>query len=426
MAFSLSPWASGALGYFGPVSSRFPMAILHPFRAVRPVPESAREVACVPYDVISAEEAFRLSEGLPLSFLHVIRPEIDCAPGTDEHDDTVYAKGAENLRAFVEGPHTVQEDRPSVYLYRLVMDGREQTGLFGCVAVDDYDRDVILKHEKTRVEKEDDRTRHILEQRAHAEPVMLTFRDDPTVSRLMRACSESAPLYDFTAADGIRHTVWKFADTTDLVEAFSRIDRLYVADGHHRCKAASRAAAVLADAGDPSSEARYFPAVLFPMGMMRIMAYNRIVRRVPQGTGALRRELESRFGLEVDVSATPTRKGSVSVYLEGRWYGLELPPSTQSTPADSLDVSRLTEHVLEPLLGIVDPRTDRTIDFVGGIRGTAELERLVDSGKAELAISMVPTGIDELLAVSDAGQLMPPKSTWFEPKLRSGLLVHLF
>ena len=403
------------------------MAILHPFRAVRPHADHVADIACVPYDVISTDEAFQLAEGKPLSFLHVIRPEIDLAPGTDEHADEVYATGARNLAAFVAGGFTLQENDPSVYLYRLVMNGREQTGIFGCVAVSDYDSDVILKHEKTRVSKEDDRTRHILEQRAHAEPVMLTFRDDPEVLASMAECATSQPLYDFTAVDGIRHTVWKFTDPPSLVEVFQdRVDRLYVADGHHRCKAASRAAAECAQTDDPSTEVAYFPAVLFPMGMMRIMAYNRFIRKVPQGVDALLGSLQERFGLTSGAQPLPTDKGSVSIYARGVWYGLSLPPSAGSTPAETLDVSLLTEHVLEPLLGIVDPRTDSNIDFVGGIRGTAELVRLVDSGRADIAISMVPTGVDELLAVSDAGQLMPPKSTWFEPKLRSGLLVHLF
>ena len=255
------------------------MAILHPFEALRPVPEKVEEVACVPYDVISTEEARALAKGKPLSFLHVIRPEIDLPEGIDEHDDAVYEKGAENLRAYARSPFALREERPSLYVYRLVMAGRAQSGIFGCVAVSDYDNDVILKHEKTRPDKEDDRTRHILTQRAHAEPVMLTFRDEAAVERIITQTQEGEPLYDFTAEDGVRHTLWKIAEPEGLVEVFEHIEKLYVADGHHRCKAASRAAEVLRRTeANPPVEAEYFPAVLFPMGQMHIMAYNRIIR----------------------------------------------------------------------------------------------------------------------------------------------------
>ncbi|NNF03525.1 MAG: DUF1015 domain-containing protein, partial [Rhodothermales bacterium] len=256
------------------------MAVLHPFRALRPAEEYVREVACVPYDVISTAEARRLADGKPHSFLHVIRPEIDLPEGVDEYDDAVYERGARNLRTWASGPHSVQDEEPGLFVYRLIMNGRSQTGIFGCVSVDDYDRDVILKHELTRPSKEDDRTRHILEQQAHAEPVMLTFRDSDGVSRVIDRTVTEDPLYDFTADDGVRHTVWRVGDVGGLVEEFAGIDRLYVADGHHRCKAASRAAA---EADNPTEEAAFFPAVLFPMGQMHIMAYNRIIRRLPHG-----------------------------------------------------------------------------------------------------------------------------------------------
>ncbi len=403
------------------------MATLHPFRALRPVPEKVEEVACVPYDVINTEEARTLARGKPLSFLHVIRPEIDLPEGIDEHDDAVYEKGAANLRAYAAGPYALQEDRPALYVYRLVMEGRAQTGIFGCVAVAEYDDDTILKHEKTRPDKEDDRTRHILTQRAHAEPVMLTFRDEATVGRILSETQGGEPLYDFTAEDGVRHTLWKVADAEGLAEAFGRIEKMYVADGHHRCKAASRAAETLRRTeASPPPEAEYFPAVLFPMGQMRIMAYNRIIRKLPVAPEAFLARLRERFDVTSGVAAEPEEKGTVCVYLAGEWHRIMLPPTKRGTVADALDVGRLTEYILEPMLGITDPRRDPNIDFVGGIRGTAELKRLVDEGKAEMAISMFPTSIEELVAVSDAGLLMPPKSTWFEPKLRSGLLVHLF
>jgi uncharacterized protein (DUF1015 family) len=405
------------------------MAILHPFRAVRPVPGHVKEIASVPYDVVSVEEARTLAAGKPNSFLHVIRPEIDLAEGTDEHADAVYEKGAENLRAYVESDMSLQEDAPALYVYRLIMDERAQTGLFGCVAVSDYDDDVILKHEKTRPAKEDDRTRHILTQRAHAEPVMLTFRDDEAVGALIERSMDAEPLYDFTADDGVQHTLWKVDDPEALVEAFADLPRLYVADGHHRCKAASRAAAELrspATTAEPP-EFEFFPAVLFPMGDMHIMAYNRIVYDLPMEPVDFMKTLTERFEVKAGVEdPVPPEKGTVCLYLDGQWHQLMLPPSRHATVDAQLDVARLNEHILDPLLGITDVRTDPNVDFVGGIRGTDELEQRVDSGEAALAVSMVPTSIEELVAVSDAGLLMPPKSTWFEPKLRSGLLVHLF
>ena len=403
------------------------MATLHPFRALRPTPEHAADVACVPYDVIDTAEARALADGNPLSFLHVIRPEIDLPEGTDEHADAVYRQGAENLERYAAGDASIQEDEPSLYVYRLVMDGRAQTGIFGCVAVAEYDDDTILKHEKTRPDKEEDRTRHILTQRAHAEPVMLTFRDDDAIDAIVASELKNAPLYDFTAPDGIRHTLWKVTSGIELVEAFRRVERLYVADGHHRCKAASRASGALRGEEGAGAEHAFFPAVLFPMGQMQILAYNRIVRRLHVPASELLSVLADRFELRRGSGeAVPQRKGDVCLYAEGAWHTLTLPPTARDGAVDRLDVARLAEHVLEPILGIHDPRTDKNIDFVGGIRGTDALERLVDEGRAELAISMYPTSVEELVDVSDAGLLMPPKSTWFEPKLRSGLLVHLF
>jgi uncharacterized protein (DUF1015 family) len=402
------------------------MAVLHPFRALRPVQDRVEEVACVPYDVVSVDEARHLARGKTLSFLHVVRPEIDLPEGIDEHDDAVYAKGAENLRAFAEGPYSIQDDEPGLFVYRLVMNGRSQTGIFGCVSTRDYDDDVILKHELTRPNKEDDRTRHILEQQAHAEPVMLTFRDRREVSAIIESTADTEPLYDFTADDGVRHTIWRVEQPERLVAEFGSIDRLYVADGHHRCKAASRAAAEVAEAGSAPGEAGFFPAVLFPMGQMRIMAYNRIIRELPGGPDEFLAQLGERFDLTRNADPAPSEKGRVSLYLRGAWYGLVLPEPESDDVVAGLDVGRLSDTLLEPLLGIVDPRRDPNIEFVGGIRGTDELERLVDSGRAQMAISMYPTSISELVDVSDAGELMPPKSTWFEPKLRSGLLVHLF
>ncbi len=399
------------------------MAILHPFRAYRPTPEVAAEVACVPYDVINTAEARALALGNPLSFLHIIRPEINLPEGTDEHEEVVYETGAEKLSVWKSIPNTLQEAEPSLYVYRLVMNGRAQTGIFGCVAVSDYDNGVILRHELTRPDKEDDRTRHILTQSAHAEPVMLTFRTDESVGEMIANVQRSEPIYDFIASDGIAHTVWKMENPDQMVERFREIPLLYVADGHHRCKAASRAV----EAVKPvvGAEINFFPAVLFPMDQMAILPYNRIVYNIPMMVTDFLAALKA-FNLRENASPVPEKKGDVSVLVNGKWYGITLPETKGTSVADTLDVALLGEFVLEPLLQIKNPRTDKNINFVGGIRGTAELEKLVSEGTAQVAFSMYPTQIEELLAVSDAGLLMPPKSTWFEPKLRSGLLVHEF
>lgn len=408
------------------------MATLHSFRAVRPRPQHVEEIASVPYDVVDSAEARELAEGKPRSFLHVARPEIDLPPGTDEHDDAVYEQGGANLRQFVEADYTLREAEPTVYVYRLVMDGREQTGIFGCVSVEEYDDGTIVKHEKTRPAKEDDRTRHILAQQAHAEPVMLTYRDEEAVHAHVAEIQEGTPLYDFEADDGVRHTVWKADRSGPLVDAFRNVEHLYIADGHHRCKAAGRAAATLREEGGSPTDSEVpgyemFTAVLFPMSHMRIMAYNRIVFELPTAPAAFLDQLGTDFDLERDVDdPEPSEKGSVCLYVDGAWHRLVLPPPEGNRAVDRLDLSRLSAHLLEPYLGIADQRRDPNIDFVGGIRGTQALEARVDEGEAQLAISMYPTQIEELVAVSDEGSLMPPKSTWFEPKLRSGLLVHDF
>ena len=403
------------------------MAVLHPFNALRPREDLVKEVACVPYDVINTEEARLLADGNPLSFLHVIRPEIDLPEGVSEYDDEVYEKGAANLRAYIESEASIQDEEPRLFAYRLIMDGRAQTGIFGCVSVADYDSNVILKHERTLQSKEDDRTRHLLSQRAHAEPVMLTFRLTDAIGRIINDSLKGEPLYDFEADDGVRHTIWYVDETDRLVEEFERIDKLYVADGHHRSKAASRAAEELRQGDRPGTdEFEFFPAVLFPMEEMQILAYNRVVYALRGDSDDFMEEMRKRFDVVSDVDPVPDAKGDVCFYTNGGWHRFTLPDTGRATIADSLDVARLSEFVLEPLFGIEDPRTDQNIDFVGGIRGTAELERLVDSGKAAVAFSMYPTRVEELVGVSDEGLLMPPKSTWFEPKLRSGLLVHLF
>jgi len=402
------------------------MAHIHPFKAWRPDSDKVKEVACVPYDVINTEEARELAKGKANSFLHVIRPEIDLSADTNIYDDNVYQKGAENLKKMISDGPLIQESKPSLYVYRLIMNSRSQTGLFTCVAVDDYDKDVILKHELTRPDKEDDRTKHIITQEAHAEPVMLTYRGEDSINKMtLEVMKKSDPLYDFTAQDGVQHTIWRVSDPESFVEAFSDIEHLYVADGHHRCKSASRVSEEIERSGNQpeSNEYRFFPAVLFPMEEMKILAYNRIIHSVPDEFWG---KLSQIFTLREDSDPVPSKKGDISIYYKGKWYGLSLPMPDNANSVEKLDVYRLQKYILEPFLNITDQRRDKNISFVGGIRGTQELVRLVDSNKADLAISMYPTHIQELLDVSDEGLLMPPKSTWFEPKLRSGLLVHTF
>jgi len=402
------------------------MAHLHPFKAWRPDPQNVEEIACVPYDVINIDEAEELAEGKPYSFLHVIRPEIDLPGGTDPYDNTVYEKGAENLSRFLSAGILQQEEEPCIYIYRLVWKERSQTGIFSCLSVQDYDDEVILKHELTRPAKEDDRTRHIITQQAHAEPVMITFKDDQATRQLIDKIVEEEPLYDFQASDGVAHQLWKVEETAPFEDAFKHIPKLYIADGHHRCKSASRAAAEEREKNNQhtgNEEYNFFPAVVFPMSDMNIMAYNRVIHDIPDHFLS---QLREKFDLTGDAKPRPSSKGDLSIYIEGKWHGLTLPQAENPNSVETLDAHRLQEFLLAPMLGITDPRRDENISFVGGIRGTRELEQLVDEGKGDMAVSMYPTQIEELVRVSDEGLLMPPKSTWFEPKLRSGLLVHTF
>lgn len=402
------------------------MAYLHPFKAWRPGPQNVEQIACVPYDVINVKEARTLAEGKPNSFLHVIRPEIDLPGDIDPYDDAVYEKGAENLSQLLSDNILQQEEEPSIYIYRLIWRGRSQTGIFSCVSVQDYNDEVILKHELTRPAKEDDRTRHITTQQAHAEPVMVTFKDDDKTQQLIDKAVQEDPLYDFVASDGVTHKLWKVEETAPFEKAFEDIPRLYIADGHHRCKSASRAAAEEQAKNNNhtgTEEYNFFPAVVFPMSDMRILAYNRIIHDVPDDFLS---QLREQFDLMAGAGPKPSKKGQLSIYIDGAWYAATLPVTENPNSVEKLDVHRLQEFLLDPMLNITDIRRDKNISFVGGIRGTEELERLVDEGEAGMAISMYPTSIEELINVSDEGLLMPPKSTWFEPKLRSGLLVHTF
>ena len=403
---------------------------LNPFRALRPPRDFAARVASVPYDVVNREEAAQLAKGDAVSFLHVCRPDIDLPPDVDPHDDRIYARGRENLDRFQAEGTLVRDDQPSIYIYRLVMGGKAQTGLVGCVHIDDYENDLIKKHEKTRRDKEDDRTRHVLEMNANAEPVFLTYKDEAEVARLMAEAVKGEALYDFAAVDGVRHTMWKAPDAAALVQAFGKVPHVYVADGHHRCASAWRAGKALRQKNPNHTgreEYNWFLAVLFPASQVRIMAYNRVVKDLNGQTPAqVLEKLRSVGRVSAADKPTPPAPGSFGVYLDRRWHLVEIDEKSidRSDPINSLDVALLESRVLEPILGIGDIRTDKRIDFVGGIRGTAELEKRLNGGEMAIAFSMYPTTVAQLMAVSDAGRIMPPKSTWFEPKLRSGLLVH--
>ena len=407
------------------------MAIIRPFNALRPQAERAAQVAAVPYDVVNTEEARALAAGNSLSFLHVSRPEIDLPDGTPIYDDQVYTKAAANFENLTRECPLEIEETPSLYLYRLIMGEHEQIGVVACCSVDEYDASIIRKHERTRRDKEDDRTRHIMVLRAQTGPVFLTYRDRPEISLLIAdALRGNPPLYDFVANDDIRHTVWRVPTHNPLVEAFAEVPYLYIADGHHRAASASRARAELKESGLSfigSEEYNFFQCVLFPDRQLQILPYNRIVRDLNglSKIDFLARVHES-FSISENAAASPQGRNQWSMYLDGRWYGLALRDDAKDITGvvESLDASILQDRLLDPILGIKDVRTDKRIDFVGGIRGPEELEKLVNEGKAAVAFSLYPTTIEDLLRVSDAGEIMPPKSTWFEPKLRDGLLIH--
>ena len=403
------------------------MAALAPFRALRPFPTVAARVAAVPYDVVNVDEARVLAADSPLSFLHVSRAEIDFPRETNPYGDAVYAKAASNLERLKADAPLLIEDAPSLYVYRLRMGSTTQTGVAACYSLDEYERDVIKKHERTRQDKEDDRTRHLLALRAQTGPVFLIHRAAPAIDRIVGHAATSAPLYDFTAVDGVQHTVWRVdpGDERRLVDAFAAVPTLYIADGHHRAASAARARQQLG-AGGARGEWDTVLAVAFPASQVSILPYNRTVTDLGAFTPAtFLQSLRDRFVVE-EGPATPERKGDVAMFLNGAWHTIRMGEAGASGAAsDRLDVSRLQDLLLTPLLDIGDVRSSKRIDFVGGLRGTGELESVVRSGKAAVAFSMYPVSVDDLMTIADAGGIMPPKSTWFEPKLRDGLLSHL-
>ncbi len=414
------------------------MAVIRPFKALRPTKERSQLVASVPYDVVNREEAKQAAEGNPLSYLHITRSEIDLPEVKDAYSKEIYIKAKENLNKIIETAPLNIDEKPHFYLYRLIMDGRAQTGICATFSVDDYDNDVILKHEKTRKVKEDDRTNHIVTTEAQTGVVFLTYRGVKSVNELVdKTVKNIKPEYDFTAPDGIQHTVWIMPDEYNkmIEEEFTKINKLYIADGHHRAKSASRAKEEKMKAnpnhkGD--EEYNYFIAVLFPEDQLKILAYNRIVFDLNGLSKAdFINSAADKFTITPTTEKEPKTKNTFCMYIEKEWFVLKPRDSVfaslslEKSVGEKLDVSILQNFLLNPVLGIDDPRTNNRIDFIGGIRGTKELEKLVDSGKAAVAFSLYPVGLDDLMNISDAGEIMPPKSTWFEPKLRDGLLTHL-
>lgn len=404
------------------------MSVIYPFAALRPTPKSAPAVAAVPYDVVSTDEARALAAGNALSFLHVSRPEIDMGTNADPHAAAAYEQAAKAFEVLKSEAPLVVEEMPSFYVYRLHMGNHVQSGIAACFSIDEYDRDLIKKHEKTRPDKEDDRTRHMIAIGAQTGPVFLTYRASKRVDEIVERVVAREPLFDFVAPDRVRHQVWQVPanENQTIVDAFAAIDALYIADGHHRAASAARARKVKRESVSSAalvtgSEADRVLAVAFPDNQMQVLPYNRVVKDLNGMTPeALLKTLEQKFTVAKGGNASPSEKGKVAMYLGRAWYTIDV-----KTPSDSLDVDVLETGILQPMLGIKDVRTDKRIDFVGGIRGTKELERLVDSGAYAVAFSLYPVSVRDLMRIADAGGIMPPKSTWFEPKLRDGLLSHL-
>ncbi len=410
------------------------MSLIRPFKGLRPTPEYAPQVVAPPYDVLSSAEARERAAQRPWSFLHISKPEIDLPEGTDPHAPAVYAKGAENFAAMLAAEVLRREDAPCYYFYRLDMGEHVQTGLVAVASVAAYESNRIRRHEFTRPDKEDDRVRQIDSLNAQTGPVFLTYRHDRRVDSIAQEVTAATADLDVTADDQVRHRLWVVRDATRLralSEIFDGMERLYIADGHHRSAAAARVAAArraqTQTAGDASHD--YFLAVIFPDDQIDILDYNRVVADLGGLSEAdFLARVKQAFDVSVsDVPARPQHAGEFGMYLAGRWYRLAI--HADRVPAhgavDQLDVSLLDQNLIAPILGITDPRRDRRIDFVGGIRGLAELERRVDSGEMVLAFALYPTQIDDLMAVADAGDVMPPKSTWFEPKLADGLVSHV-
>jgi uncharacterized protein (DUF1015 family) len=403
------------------------MATVRPFAALRPKPELASRICELPYDVMSSEEARQMADGNPLSFLHVSKPEIDLPTGTDLYSPEVYAKGKSNFQKLISDGALYQDKQPCYYLYRQVMGPHSQVGLVAASSCEEYLNGVIKKHEFTRPDKEDDRVRHIEALNSQTGPVFLTYRAVTALDELFAKITAGRPDVDFTGGDNVRHTSWTVSDaaTIKTIETeFSKIPCLYIADGHHRSAAAGRVFESRKGKGSSST----FLTVIFPHNQMQILPYNRVLKDLNgQSPSQLLAKLEAVFQIATGGDPKPVGKHELSLFISGQWLSLKFRPQLTNTndPIEGLDVTLLQKHVLAPLFGIDDPRTSKRINFVGGIRGTAELEKLVNSGEYACAFSMFPTSIVDLMAIADAGGIMPPKSTWFEPKLRDAMFCHM-
>lgn len=411
------------------------MAVFKPFKALRPLPEYAAKVAALPYDVMNSDEARDIAKGNPYSFLHIDKAEIDLPLGTDIYSDEVYEKAAENLKKSEVDGICKTDGSPCFYIYRQIMNGREQTGLVGCASVDDYINNHIKKHELTRADKEADRIRHVDTCDANTGPIFLCFKENKKITDIIEEYKKNEPVYDFVTDGGISNTVWVIDDSVicnELSALSEKSGDFYIADGHHRCASAVNVAKKRREQNphyDGTEEFNYFLAVLFPAESLEIMDYNRVVKDLNGNSeNEFIEKISECFTVEKTLSDgayRPEKKHTFGMYLNQTWYKLTAKDGTftEADPVDRLDVSVLQNNLLTPILGIGDPRTDKRIDFIGGIRGLGELERLVDGGMA-VAFSMYPTTLDDLMAIADADLIMPPKSTWFEPKLLSGLFVH--
>ncbi len=402
---------------------------IRPFKSWCARPDLAGKVASVPYDVVNTAEAAALAAGNPYSFLHISRAEIDMPPGTDPYSDLVYTHGRDTMNRFQQEGILIQESSPQLYLYRQTMGNHIQRGIVTCCSTLEYEQKIIKIHEKTRQDKEDDRTRHINTLNAQTGPVFLLYRDDAILNALAAETETTTPLFDFTTPDGISHAGWKFANPEKVVSAFTRVPVAYIADGHHRAASAVRVAKERRcihpqQTGEESYN--WFLGVLFPASQMQILAYNRLVRDL---NGLTPPEFLDRVRSFFSVTATsnpiPATPGSICMLLDGQWHALSWTLQPNTPLVERLDVSVLQDHLLAPILGITDPRTSKRIEFVGGIRGVHELEKRTDSGEHAVAFSMHPTTVEQLMDIADAGGIMPPKSTWFEPKLRDGLFTHI-
>lgn len=406
-------------------------SLLHPFTGLRPAPHAAADVAAPPYDVVSFAEAKAMAEGRPWSFLHVSRPEIDLAEGTDPYSDVVYQKGADNLASMAEAGVLIRDPAPCFYVYRIIMGDHSQTGLVAATPVAAYNENRVRKHEFTRPDKEDDRVRQIDSVDAQTGPVLVVHEALNSVGAVLAEITAADPTYDVTQPDGVRHIVWAVTEpgaVAQVTEAYAPVDVLYIADGHHRSAAASRVAALREGRADSGSAHERFLIVAFPANELNILDYNRVVKDLNGlNNDAFMTQVESQFEVTaVDHEARPAMPHSFGMYLAGTWYALtaKAPPADDAEPLDRLDVKLLSDRLLEPVLGIADPRTDKRIDFVGGIRGLGALQDRVDSGDWAVAFALFPTSIEDLMAVADANEVMPPKSTWFEPKLADGLVSY--